>query len=196
MPAELSNILQGIVKKATTVPAGENPELARMRKRFTDCTNATVVLCDISGSMMDIIGHSGIRKIDHLTIALADLMKVHPSVELISFGFDARRVKNVKELMYEFDHSGGSTNLTAGIEMASKLRPRRTVIISDGMPDNQDTATKAIDDLTGRVDCVYCGPDGHPAVGFLQSLARRGGGDQMTFDGCAALSPMIRGLLA
>lgn len=196
MANDLSCILRDVVSRAAKAPVAENEDLARLRKRFADCTDDTVVLCDCSGSMRDMIGHSGISKMEHLEIALNDLLRAHPRVILIAFSSTAQRVKNTAGVTDHYRRYGGSTNLTDAIEEAAKLRPRRTVIISDGLPDNADTATEAIDDLTGQVDCVYCGPDGHPAVAFLQSLARKGGGHQMTFDGCRELAPMIRGLLA
>ncbi len=105
-----------------------------------------------------------------------------------------KKLKSIKDLPDE-NHLWGGTDLAGAIEEAAEMKPGRTIIISDGCPDNEQMATEAVENLSGRVDTVYCGPDGHPAVAYLQSLSRRGGGVHMTFDGCRELSPMIRGLL-
>lgn len=193
MPGELSSVLRDIVSKAANAPTGNTGEVARIKKRFEGCTDALVVLADCSGSMNDSIGSSGLRKIEHLKIALSDLLTAHPAAIIIAFGSSAKRLRGPEDLS---ENLLGSTNLCAGIDLAMKLKPRRTVIISDGLPDDEKGAAQMVDDLTGQVDCVYCGPDGHPAIRYLHSLARAGGGRAMTFDGCRELSPMIRGLLA
>lgn len=197
MSTSLTHVLRDVIKKAAAAPAttGTNEELAKLRKRFDNCSDVVVVLADCSGSMSDVIGSSDLHKIDHLRIAITDLMKAHPKIVLIAFGSYAKILRGPEELPDWF-HLMGSTALTEAIEMAVPMRPRRTVIISDGCPNNQDSSAAAIEELTGRVDTVYCGPDGHPAITFLQSLARKGAGQHMTFDGCRELSPMIRGLLA
>lgn len=196
MSNALTTVLQDLVKKAASAPAGTNPDLAKLRARFTNCGDDIVILADCSGSMAEGIGANNIRKIEHLRIALTDLLKYNPKAIIFAFGWGAKRIKDIRALPNE-NNLMGSTNMTAGIEEAIKLKPRRTVIISDGLPDNMDTASKAIDDLTGQVDVIYCGPDGHPAIQFMQSLARKGGGQQMTFNGTGiALGTQVQRLLA
>lgn len=198
MAGELSSILKDIVGRAAKAPANANSgEIARMRRRYEHCTQAKVVLVDVSSSMADLIGLGDTPKIEHCRIALKDLLTSHPDMIVIAFGSIVKRLKSPDELATRFNLWGG-TDLAAAIEEAILLKPSRTIIISDGMPTGHranDICTDACDRLTGRIDCVYCGPDNHPAVEFLQSLARKGGGAQMTFDGCLELSPMIRGLL-
>jgi uncharacterized protein with von Willebrand factor type A (vWA) domain len=177
------------------VPIGDSGEVARLRKRYENASHVEVVLVDCSHSMADEIGSLDIRKIEHARIALKDLIEFRPKTIIIAFGSYAKTLRGPEDIPDWF-HLMGSTNLTAALEEAAKLKPRRTVIISDGLPDNADTPAEMVEQMTGRIDCVYCGPDGHPAVAYLQSLARKGGGEQMTFDGCKELSPMIRGLLA
>ena len=195
MAGDLTNILRDIVSKAASAPTSNTGDVARMRKRFEGASQKKVVLVDLSGSMASYIGSAGIAKIEHCRIALTDLLTSHPDLIIIGFGSIVKRMKSAKDLP-DAAHLWGGTDLTAAIEEAQTLKPARTIIISDGCPDNEESASDAVDNLTGRVDCVYCGPDGHPAVAYLQSLARKGGGAQMTFDGCLELSPMIRGLLA
>lgn len=194
MPVDLSSLLRDVVKKAATAPTagGTESDIARMRKRFDHCGNKIVVLADCSGSMSSSIGSLGVTKMEHLMIALKDLLSAHPEVTIIAFNSYVKTLNSIHEMLAP----SGSTNLTEALEVAAKLTPRRTIIISDGLADDTKSASEMVDQVTGRIDCVYCGPDGHPAVAFLQSLARRGAGHQMTFDGCKELSPMIRGLLA
>jgi hypothetical protein len=197
MAGELTSILRNIVSKAAAAPSsGEaSSEIERLRGRYKNCTEATVVLADCSHSMASLIGSSDRRKIEHVRIALTDLLEAHPKAVIIVFGSWVKKLRGIEDLPDESGLMGG-TNLGAAIEEAAKLRPRRTIIISDGLADNCQDCLEQVDHLTGRVDCVYCGPDGDTdAVGFLQSLSRKGGGSQMTFDGCRELSPMIRGLL-
>lgn len=193
MPSELSSVLRDIVSKAAKAPTGNTGEIARIKKRFEGCSNDTVVLCDVSSSMNDMIGSLSLRKIQHLKIALTDLLSAHPDAIIIAFGSTAQIIRAPDDLS---ENLWGSTNLCAGLDLAAKLKPRRTVIISDGMPDDKNGAATMVDNLTGQVDTIYCGPDGHPAIQYLQSLSRAGGGRHMTFDGCRELAPMIRGLLA
>ena len=196
MAAELSLALRDIVGRAAKIPVGNSGEVARLRKRYEGCSDNVVVLVDCSSSMADTIGSLDVRKIEHCRIALKDLLQSHPGATIIAFGSYAKTLRTVDELPDWFSLMG-STNLVAGIQEAAKLKPRRTIIISDGMPDAGGRGVEeALDAMTGQVDCVYCGPDGHPAISYLHGLARRTGGQQMTFDGCAELSPMIRGLLA
>lgn len=191
MPNELSSILRDIVSKAAKAPTGNTGEIARLRKRYEGCSDVEVVLVDCSGSMASCIGSQDLPKIEHARIALTDLLSARPLTVIIAFGSYAKTINSPNDLS---DCMGG-TNLGAAIEEVAKLKPRRTVIISDGLPDSESSATEAVGKITGRVDAIYCGPDGHPAVAFLQSLTRIGGGQQMTYDGYRELSPMICGLL-
>ncbi len=191
MAGELTNVLKDIIGKAAKAPVGDGSEIARIRKRFNDAGDQVIAVCDCSGSMYDPIGNSNISKIEHLRIALRDLQAAHPKLRILAFGSRMRWVTNVDDI----DANLGGTNLAGALEEVSKLKPRRTIIISDGVPDNKDAALDMVDLVTGRIDCVYCGPDGHPAIAYLHSLARRGGGDQMTFDGCNQLGPMVRALI-
>jgi hypothetical protein len=91
----------------------------------------------------------------------------------------------------------GGTDLGKAIELASTFRPKKTIIISDGLPDSEVEASAAVDRITGEVDTIYCGPDSDPAIGFLRSLSRRGGGVHITWDGYRhkQLTPVVMGLL-
>lgn len=194
MAGELSNILNDIVKRAAEIPVGKSDEIARLRQRFAGASKVKVALVDVSGSMGDLIGLGDVPKIEHCRIALTDLLVSHPDMKIIAFGSIVQTLKSPADLPTKFNLWGG-TNLAGAIEEAILLKPARTIIISDGVPDNERSAIDACQRITGQIDCVYCGPDQHPAVQFLASLAKLGGGTQMTFDGCLELGTMMHRLL-
>jgi hypothetical protein len=194
MSNELTFNLQDIIKRAASTTV-EGPA-AKMRKRFTDATNEVVVLCDCSGSMCDAIGSLHMSKFEHLQIALKDVLHGFPRIRLIAFGSTTMECPTPSHLPSPMSGGlGGSTNLAAGLMLAAKYKPRKTIVISDGLPDSESAATEAVQHLTGSVDTIYCGPDGHPAVAFLASLARSTGGRQATWDGYREISSVIFGLL-
>jgi hypothetical protein len=90
---------------------------------------------------------------------------------------------------------GGGTNLAGALEVAARRKPRKTIVISDGLPDSEIAALEAAERMTGAIDTIYCGPDEHPAVQFLQKLSRQTGGREVTWDGRHEISGIIRGLL-
>ena len=154
----------------------------------------TVVLVDLSGSMEEKDGGSGRTRLDILKEALAQLAE--SPVRIIGFHTKAFTVGNPKEL----PEVGGGTALHLGIVEACKYNPVRTVIISDGEPDSQGQAHVALEQLSGIVDVVYCGPErNQSAKQFLESLAKHGmgtfyeTGDKI--DGPKQLHGVIKGLL-
>lgn len=194
MSAELTFALQDIIKRAASTTV-EGPA-ARMRERFTGATSEIVVLADCSGSMCDFIGSSMMSKFQHLQVALADVTKGFPAIRLIAFGSYPLEIANACELPNPHSHGlGGSTNLAAALEIAAKHKPRKTIVISDGLPDSESNALDAATRMTGSIDTIYCGPDSHPAVQFLARLSRDTGGTPATWDGYKPIAGVIRGLL-
>ncbi len=157
-----------------------------------------MVLCDCSGSMSDLVGSSGISKFRHLQIALADLEQGFPALRLVAFASLAREVEGSSGLP-DPDKGmglGNSTNLAGALEVAAGWKPRRTIVISDGLPDSESNALDAAQRMTGAIDTIYCGPDAHPAVLFLQSLSRKTGGHAVVWDGRYEVCGVIRALIA
>ena len=166
---------------------------AKMKRRFADASLEVVVLCDLSSSMLDFIGNSGLRKYEHLAIALKDLMKSFPKVRLVVFN-DLPRVLNVAA---DLPYPAGGTAMAKALHFIKKWKPRKTILISDGLPDDEQAALAAADQLTGAIDTIYCGPDEHPAVEFLRRLSRDTGGVQVTWDGYKGeLASSVRALIA
>ena len=130
-----------------------------------------VVLADVSGSMSTRDNGSREKKtrFQLLTEALATIPE---GVIIIAFSDEAAEVTKATLRI-----DGGGTAMHLGIRAAVKHSPIRTVIISDGEPDSEDAARRAIEELTGIVDVVYCGdPKDLRASEFLQSLAKAGAG--------------------
>jgi hypothetical protein len=184
--------LQSIIKRlAGTDIVGP---AAKRAQRFTDASDELVVLADCSGSMLDFIGSQGISKFEHLQIALEDVMLAWPRIKILAFASTFREIANAKDLPRA--GLGGGTNLAGAIEYAAKWRPRKTIIISDGLPDSEAEAIAAAQKITGAVDTIYCGPDAHPAVAFLRKLSREAAGIHFTWEGGrTSIAQTIRGLL-
>lgn len=74
--------------------------------------------------------------------------------------------------------SGGSTNLTAALEfIAIADGTMKVIIISDGYPDNAETALAVASRFKSKIDTIFCGSE-TDATGrdFLRRLAAASGG--------------------
>jgi hypothetical protein len=167
----------------------------KLRGRFQQCTDTVAVLCDVSGSMKSMVASSHASKFDHMKIALEDVLKGYPGIKLVAFGSGVRAFTSSSELP-KCGELGDSTDLAAAILSVKALHPRKTIVISDGLPDDQARALAAASEITGSIDTIYCGWDGDPGVKFLQRLSRDSGGVQVTWDGVQKeLGTVVRGLL-
>jgi hypothetical protein len=193
---ELATPLLDLVKKLAATPI-DGPA-AKLKERFREATGEIVVLCDCSGSMEDLIGSANMSKFTHLQIALDDVLLFWPRIKLVGF---ASRVKEYTDAKRLPDPSSGvlgnGTDLAAGIKFcAARWKPRKTIVISDGLPDSQEEALKAAQKITGAIDTIYCGPDGHPACDFLRQLSKETAGEPHICDfGRKGIAGYIKGLL-
>lgn len=139
------------------------------------------LLIDCSSSM------SGAKIIEATEGALgfaADALKKHYSIGLISFASQAQILCDVEDdldtitLKANRLTASGSTNMTDAIAMAvAELRNldgvRAIVIVTDGMPDNQETALEAARHAKEiGIDIIAIGTDDADRA-FLQRLASR-----------------------
>jgi hypothetical protein len=196
MSDEVASLLRRIIERLAKTDIKDGPA-AQVRKRYTNASDVIAVLCDCSGSMTDLVGSSGISKFHHLQIALEDLQHGFPKIRLIAFGSTAKEFKTAKEIPdpHRTAPLGHGTNLTAALEMAARLKPRKTIIISDGLPDESQGPIDIADTMTGSIEAIYCGPDGHPALAFLRSLCHSTGGSAVAWDGRGEISGVIRLML-
>ena len=187
---ELSAPLAEIVRRASERTV-EGPA-AKLKLRFANASDEIIVLCDCSGSMADRLGDLTTSKWEHLRITLEDILKTHPKIRVIAFASDAELASGAS-----LPTPCGGTDLARGLQLAGQFKPRKTIVISDGMPDSKEHARAAADAMTGAIDTIYCGPDGETeAIGFLRSLARSTGGCHVTWAGYRSpLGPGIRALL-
>jgi hypothetical protein len=151
----------------TPVPGDQG----RLEPRPGGTPNSIVILCDVSESMNLMAG--GKRRIEHLREALLAVVPTVPSAQLIAFGSIPTTIPGPEYLI----NPSGGTALHLALEAAAAYRPSRTVVISDGRPDNEWKALAAANLLTGLIDVIYCGPaSDHRAIEFMERLARSAGG--------------------
>lgn len=150
-----------------------------------------IALVDTSGSME--VRDTDASRYEVACRELALLQAAHPGkVAIISFATGCQFCPSGVPVM-----DGGSTNLTAALRFArtSDLPGVRFVVISDGQPDNEDTALAEARQFRGRIDVVYVGPEGGYGSGFMQRLAAIGRGQSVTAAHAQKLAPTIERLL-
>ncbi len=169
MSKAIANPLQSLIAQAgNQQPAGE---VARLRLRQRGATDTVAILTDVSTSMAEAAGATS--KYEILKTALRNVWPSALNARLIAFDSLPEFLADPQSLPLP----RGSTALHLAIEAAQSLHPGRTLVITDGRPDDKQAALDAADKLTGRIDVIYCGPDGDiDAISFLQRLARSTGG--------------------
>jgi Mg-chelatase subunit ChlD len=170
----LANPLRGIVAAAVKQLPAVTGGTDRIRRRLDDAGSDIVVVADVSSSMAEPAGDR--RKIDVLRDALAT---VPQDCRMVAFSSVAQDIRDAAGL----PAPAGGTALDRALDHAGKYRPRRTIVISDGEPDNEAAALAAAGRLSGVIDVIYCGRDGNArALDFMRRLARAGGGAVVTYD--------------
>lgn len=133
---------------------------------------ATVILCDTSGSMGELLP-DGAAKIDRLREALRAVWAQVPGCCLIAFDSAVRHVPDPDRL----PRPNGGTALHAALAEAVALAAGQTIVISDGQPDDKQRALAEAHALRGTIDTIYIGPEhDREAIRFLDELAAAGGG--------------------
>lgn len=203
--APLRNIVSKMAQKQTRgVASRVKEELEREKNlrahRMSQGTDVEILLCDISSSMFDATSTADmktgkiLRKIDHLRTALQDLSKHYPKMRIVVFN-DLPMALPSANLLPE---PQGGTNLARALHFCASLKPRRTIIISDGEPDDQRSAQQEANAMTGVIDVVFCGHEKSAGQAFLLSLAKSTGGDQKIWNDTTPemLATQVRALLA
>lgn len=148
---------------------------AERTKRST--VGIRVLVCDTSGSMSDLV--QGKTKHEHLMMAVNDCTRTFPGIRIVAFSTTAEIVTTANDI----PHPGGGTDLCAGLSVAGELNPERTVVITDGYPNDRARALEAARKMTGIIDVIYCGNDTDAeAIKFMAELADAGCGSQVTWD--------------
>lgn len=194
MSTELANPLADIIgKMIKTNPTGV---AAKIKARTENTSGGIFMLVDVSSSMTSVTDCQNMRRIDHLQVAVNAIVKKYPKVRIFAFGSLVQEVdKNLHKLADLIPLMGGGTDLATAVLELKKFRPGKTIIVTDGEPNSEGAAEDAVDQITGSVDTIFCGNDGHPAVKFLVGLARRAGGRQATCSTYVAIENHVAGLL-
>jgi hypothetical protein len=171
MPGELTSPLQSLLKQAAERLPAQTGQTARYKARFETGGSTVVILADVSGSMAESAG----SRTKHALVREA-LQEVWPLLEL-------RRLLAFASAVVELGDPGvlpspaGGTALHLALDAARILSPAKTLVISDGQPDDESLALAAAEKLPGVIDVLYCGPDSDTeAIAFMHRLARMGCG--------------------
>src|SRR3954453_542461 len=123
-----------------------------------------VMLADAGSSMSWPLGRT--RRVAVLQGILDQLLpSAPPGSRLIAFN----SVPLMLEAGGRLPEPAGSTALHLAIEEATKFRPSRLVVISDGEADDADAALAAARRLNCHIATHYCGDEGnHAATAFLR----------------------------
>lgn len=148
-----------------------------------------VVLADVSASMAEMAGTR--PKIDVLREALASA----PPARIVAFSSAVCEVASPLLL----PAPSGGTAMHLALDHAARMRPSRTLVISDGEPEDETKALLAAEAVPGVIDVLYCGSEtNHAAINFMMRLARAGCGRYATRDIRKApeqLAPSVRAML-
>jgi hypothetical protein len=140
-------------------------------------TGDSVVLLDRSGSMAGASGSQ--RSIDLAAEMLSRLLIECPTVRVVAFGSTVTELTGLEPgPSLRLPEPGGGTRLDLAFDhIAGGKRPRRIVVLTDGMPDDAEGALAAARRCAPvRIDALYTGRDGDwRALGFMRQLAMAGG---------------------
>lgn len=151
---------------------------------------AAVILCDLSGSMK---GQPFQRLREHLSMMWQEL---EGSTSLFGFNDRCFPVERPEKLP---DPQMG-TRLTEAFNHVAQFWPAEVILISDGLPEDQQGALDAASRLPGVINAIFVGPDSD-RIGyeFMQKLAQANGGQAVHRDLHTAqslIAPAIRSMLA
>jgi Mg-chelatase subunit ChlD len=159
-----------------------------LRDSANDIGAAVVILCDVSSSMAG-------ERIKRLREALRELWATMPRCRLLAFNFRVWPVESPETM----PTPSGNTALHLALEEARLLRPAKTIVISDGQPDDAEAAITVAGRIPGIIDIVFVGSDNdRQAIRFMNRLARMGGGRVVVRDlekTKELLGPVIRDML-
>jgi len=125
------------------------------------------ILCDVSGSMMDLVGNQ--TKYQWLLDALAELQKILPG-KCAVWGF-SDTLKLHKNGLPEFQR--GSTRLYYALDNLLEWNGLidKLFIISDGYPDSPFMALEVAKNFTDTtIEGIYIGADDERGYHFMQQL--------------------------
>ncbi len=160
-----------------------------IQESTADTGAATVIIVDCSGSMRDS------DKMGMVTRALETIWPEAKKARLLAFGDAVEACATPADL----PKPDGGTAMHLALKRAAVLMPAKVIVISDGLPDDQDEALRAAGHVPGVIDTIYCGPDGdRRAIAFMNKLGSIGGGQSVIRDIAKTrelLAPVFREML-
>lgn len=157
-----------------------------------------LILVDVSGSMNSHDGGDASRY-DRMVAELRTLDRELGSTnyQLVAFSSDA-----VFTTLNTLTFEGNGTDLSNAFYLSGSLSPSHIVLISDGLPSDEDGAIHAAALLNSRIDTIYVGDaDNEWAKAFMKQLATANRGQFLTdgqslLVGDGSLARKIIGFLA
>ncbi|HEY4207960.1 MAG TPA: hypothetical protein VGM31_14150 [Puia sp.] len=174
-----NNPFDTILKQAAGRPvSADTKEIAsRHAERKQGDQGVKIILADISSSMAERVGADS--KIELLRKALTQLGLDWTKYKLFAFHSFPQKCLDANTI----PEPTGSTALHLALKECVIFQPQTTLVISDGQPDDAAAALKEADNLSGRIDCLYIGPENDvAAIAFMRALAARTGGKVVTKD--------------
>lgn len=152
-----------------------------------------VILVDTSGSMCACDSRGNRSRYEVACDELKNLQAQLPGkLALLSFSDDVIFCPSGVPFNYE-----GGTDLTRALKFAkvADVQGMRFIVISDGQPDNGDTALAVARTYKAKIDTIYVGPEGGEGQDFLKRLARASGGQGVTAAQVRQLADNVQRLL-
>lgn len=148
---------------------------------------SVVVLADVSGSMRG----TKIRRLKD------ELNRLWPEVKarLMAFSDQADWLAGPDAL----PEPCGGTDLAWALDKAAEVWPSEVVVISDGLPMNEEAALAAAERVPGVISVCFIGDDeDHRGAAFMRRLAAVGGGTMVHKDLAKGMSigTELRSMLA
>ena len=152
-----------------------------------------IILVDTSGSMSQCDSRNNKSRYD---VACEELKKLQASLPgklaLLSFSSDVQFSPN--GIPFKYDEM---TDLYKALKFAkvADVSGMRFIVISDGEPNNEQSALDVAKTYKNRIDTIYVGPDGGEGQAFLKRLANASGGQGITSAKVKELASDIKHLL-
>lgn len=170
-------------------------------ERLETAGDGVVLLCDNSTSMLDAATTtSGPRTytVRHHSRTEQRIMPRHAALcealepirklgRVIAFADQTRELGQSESMPEPGSTCGSGTDVARAIRHATKLNPARTILISDGSPNNADAAFEAAEQLPGILETIFVGDENDTrAKAFMREIATKCGGNFEDLSGQSA----------
>lgn len=132
---------------------------------------SVVIMADVSGSMRG----AKIRRLKD------ELNRLWPEIKARLMAFSDR--PDWVEAPASLPEPFGGTNLAWALEKVAEVWPSEVVVISDGLPQDEEAALSAAERVPGVINVCFVGDDeDHRGAAFMRRLAAVGGGTMVHKD--------------